>query len=529
MKNLFLIFLLVVFFIETNAQQTKSEVVWGPLQKESRKSNFDAVIGYDASGIYITKVTRTRTYEVSEVSVVRYDSKMKPSKAVTLNLTFQNKDLVYEFAIQLNGVIYIYSSFENHKLNKKFLFVQSLNKNTLQVNQDLKKIAEIGLVGKGQNNSGYFGSSISTDSTKLLVYYSLPYVKGSNDKFGVSVFDNNMTPLWNQIFELPYRDELFEVVDYEIDNNGDFYLLSRVYPEKRKGFTRAGQKYKYVILTFFDKGEKSMEYPVDVEGKFINEMNIAISEQNDIICAGFYSTSVNNNITGSFFLKINNKSNSIVEKKFNPFGIDFLTQDLTDRQEKKVKKKAEKGKDIAMFEYDLRDLIIKSDGGIVLIGEQYYVNVYTTTYTTANGGMHTTTNYEYHYNDIIVVNIKPSGDLEWAEKIPKRQVSTNDHGYYSSFTLAVVGSKLFFVYNDNPKNLKYKNDGVLYSAFLKGTTAFLVSVDGQGRQERYSLFGLNPSEIIILPKYGTQISEDELIMFGKSGKKQKFAKVKILD
>jgi len=77
----------------------------------------------------------------------------------------------------------------------------------------------------------------------------------------------------------------------------------------------------------------------------------------------------------------------------------------------------------------------------------------TTTSTDANGGTRTTTVYYYYYNDIIVININPGGETEWTKKIAKRQPSSNDGGFFSSYSLSIVKDKMYFVFNDSPKNL----------------------------------------------------------------------------
>ena len=138
------------------------------------------------------------------------------------------------------------------------------------------------------------------------------------------------------------------------------------------------------------------------------------------------------NVDGTYWLKIDPKTQEIISQNFKEFDIDFITQNMKKRQEKKAKRKEAKGKEVELFSYDLDEIIFDNSGGAVLIGEQYFIT--TSTSTDSNGRTRTT--YRYHYNDIIVVKISSDGNIDWAEKIPKVQVSTNDGGVEEIVQLA---------------------------------------------------------------------------------------------
>ena len=139
----------------------------------------------------------------------------------------------------------------------------------------------------------------------------------------------------------------------------------------------------------------------------------------------------------------------------------------------------------------------------------------------------TRTTYRYHYNDIIVVKVLEDGSIEWAEKIPKVQISTNDSGFYSSYNLSVVRDKLYFVFNDNPKNLTNQGDGKLKNYLLnKESLVVLVTMNQKGEQVKEALFDAREAEVYIRPKVGKQTGFSETILFGQKKKKQRLAKVK---
>lgn len=521
MKQL-LVSIFIMSCVTLFAQSSKVKVLEGAEFKESKKERFEGIISTDKTGYYAIRTKKSKTF------LEHYDQKLNKTLFTELNLKEGKKDKVYEFVVDTEEKIYLFSSFRNQKLKKKFLFSQSVNKKTLQVNSDLKKVAEIDYSSRNRYKSGTFSHELSDDKSKVLIYYTVPVGKNEPSKKGLHVLNDQMKQLWAKNVKMP-ADAGFGLKDFKIDNDGNVHLLGIVYEngtskEKRKG----KPNYHYEIISYYSQGKKVKKYPVKVQGKFLRDMQIAIGTNNNIICAGFYSSKGTFSISGTFFLKINRNSKKIVTQNFKEFGIDFITQNMTVRQEKKTKKKKAKGKNVELYEYDLDDLIIKPDGGVYLVGEQFFVKVVQHTSTDSNGNTRTTTSYHYYYNDIIVVNFSPSGKIEWTEKILKKQHTVNDGGFYSSYVTCVQGDKMFFVFNDNVKNLQ-ENDKNKYAYFTKSkktSTLVMVEVSNKGQQKKEVIFAARSYPILARPLLSSQVSEDEVILLGQRKKVNKLTKLK---
>lgn len=140
-------------------------------------------------------------------------------------------------------------------------------------------------------------------------------------------------------------------------------------------------------------------------------------------------------------------------------------------------------------------------------------------------GKTTSTIYTYHYNNIIIVNIDNSGKIDWAQTISKRQVSSSDFGYYSSFALAVTDNKLRFIYNDSRENLKPKKQGYIknYTFRDKDGIVTLATIDKDGKITLEALINDADIEVGIRPKVCDQINDHEILLFGEKRKKDQFA------
>jgi hypothetical protein len=255
-------------------------------------------------------------------------------------------------------------------------------------------------------------------------------------------------------------------------------------------------------------------------------MQIGISPKGNILCGGFYSDQGLYSINGSYFLVYDSDTKELLKESTKEFGIDFVTEGMTDRQEKKTKKKENKGKDAEMYEYDLDNFIMREDGGGVLVAEQYWVKVVTTTSTDSQGHTHTHTTYHYYFNNIIVISIDPDGEIEWTQKIIKTQHTVNESGYYSSYAMAIVNDKLYFIFNDHPKNLLYTKGARVYSYNRKHNMVSIVEIDGNGNKNKGILIAEDDLETISVPRISEQVSKDELILYSMKKKYNQFIKLK---
>jgi hypothetical protein len=520
-KNLLASILFITSVFPTNAQELSFSLKWGKELEASRRSSLNDVVGHDATGIYTVKGEVNAFGRNAEYTLEHYDKNFALTKSFDLNL--ESGDLKGEVnnILHIKNRLYMFYSYSDKKTKKNTLFVKEIDKASLKPKTETKEIGEIDFTGKRKKNSGSFFYRVSRDSSKILVVYSLPYDEDQPAKFGFHVLDHQLNSIWEKQVTLPYQDELFDIKSFRIDNIGNAYLLGLVYKEKRKDKRRGLPNYSYEVIACRDKGSTLVQYPVALKKRFITDMQIEILDNQNIICAGFYSEIGKMSIGGTYFISIDAATKEIKTESLRDFGIDFITQNLSERQERKAKRKEEQGNQVELYEYDLDKLLVGKDGSAILVGEQYFFNVVTST-RMINGVMSMYTTTHYYYNDIIAVKIDPNGEIEWTQKIPKTQHTLEDGGFYSSYALAIVKGKICFIFNDNPKNIGVKESK---SANYRPTKSVgvIVSLDQKGNVTKQAIFGSADSEVIMRPKVCEQISNQEVILFGQRKKNQQFA------
>jgi len=515
--------LLLLSFSLASGQALEPKVIWGKEFSASKRSSLNDIIGYDATGIYAIK--EKLGFSSMKYTLEHYDHQFVPTKSFDLILEEDGKDCMLERVLQLRGKLYLFSSFANSKTKKKVLSVQQIDKATLEPQTTKTKIAEIDFSGESKSNSGEFNIRTSRDSSKVLVTYKLPYEKNDPEGFGFHVLTDELVPLWNREVRVPFENELFDIEGIKADNDGNVYLLGLIYQDKRRSKRRGEPNYKYQVFAYLDKGKTTKEYPISLEDRFITDMQLEIMNNKNLICAGFYSEKGTYSIRGTYFLTVDAKTKEIKTKSFKEFGIDFIIANMSEAAAERTKKKEERGVENELYDYDLDKLLVGKDGSAILIGEQYFVK--TVTYSRmVNGIMQTGYTNHYYYNDIIVIKIDPKGQIQWAEKIAKKQHTIEDGGFYSSYAMGIVKGKLCFIFNDNPKNLGYTGVGKVFN--FKGgeqSVVTIVTIDQSGKQDRKPLFSFADTEVITRPKVCEQITSNDIILFGQRKKTQQFARV----
>lgn len=530
MKRIILIIMVVII---TNLQligQSKSKAIdlkWGAEFEESSSITLDEIVGYDNTGFYAVK--RKGSINPHLFSIDHFNNELNRTKYLDLVLkdSKEKREREPSFVIHMNNTLYLFSVYFDKREAKNTLFVQTIDKSSFKINNDLRIIMEVIDSDKDlKYHDTPFQYKLSENKSKLLIYKDLPFLKGVNEKFAYQVFDNKMQMLWKKNIECPGKEDLYDVERVTVDNNGNLYLLGVVYNDNRVNSKKGFPNYKYSIHCYTENGSSIKDYPVQIAAKFITDLQFLVTKELDIVCAGFYSNEGTVSIKGTYYLKIDGESKEILISKTKEFGLDFITQNMSEKKAQKTKMEANKGKDVELYKFDLKNLVLREDGGIVMIGEQFYIFVMTQ-YNSSGASSFTT---YYNYNDIIVVNINPDGNIDWAKKIPKHQISKNDLGIYSSFSQAIVEDKLYFIFNDNPKNLipDKSNPSKIYNYDRSNqkSVVVLVEVDLDGKSKKELLFTTKEATVDVLPKVCQQIKSDELIIFGQWRKFQRFAKLK---
>ncbi len=560
MKNIrlgFMLFLSGLFFI-TKAQQVANEdnrtpatMAWSEEYQEPANTEIQKIIATEGGGFYTLRLHQGGLIGGGKQKPIieYYNSRMKLVRSKELDLDYKGKERHLKDVVMVGGRLWMLSFFYNEKHEKTYLFAQEVNKNSLNLLKDIVKIGEQDETNREKQD--VFSLAQSRDSSKIVIFNRQPNSK-DGQSFSLSVYDADFTELWAKEAKLPYGKKNFGVEDYQVDNKGNVYLMGIIYSEGVNRKERRGKAtYQYDIVAYLrDSTLDVQEYKITMKDKFITDLTFRVADDGEIVCAGFYSEKDAKGMKGSCFFKINPRTKDMTSISTREFDFNFVTANLSERSKMQAKAATEKGdkeREPELFDYSLDKLIMRSDGGVILIAEQYYVeerllnnspfgyspygyNAWSTPYYSSwydpYGYRYNRNNrradYYYNYNDIIVVNIQPDGEIASTTRIPKRQVSVNDGGTYSSYTMSIVADKLYFAYNENPKNLDPNRSKTVAETPDKYSIVTLAEVARDGSLKRYPMFSNKDKGVVTRPKICRQVGRRDMAVYGESGRTYRF-------
>lgn len=513
--------LLLVGHSYGQSRTNRASVEWGPELSTAKEGAFLGVVGSTDDHVYMTVAVKR------DLFLRKMDTRYRTVYQKSLALKDGKDTHELEHIEVLDDRIVVFTSLLNKSAKTYGLYYQVYGESNLAPMGRRVRLAEMDIERK--RNTGGFEVLVSPDRSKVLVHQHLPNVKVGRERFRLKVFDADMNPLWDRELDLPYEDSEFAVERLSVDNEGAVMLIGRKYAEKRtaKELRKDGlSTFTYHVITYRNNGSEGVDHPIEVKDKFIQDLQLQVGHDNDIICGGFYGLR-SGVISGAFFMRLERGTMRVVHSSFKEFDRDFITSFMTEKEEKRATRQAErKDQELEMPSFQLREIVRRDDGGSVLVGEQYKYFAVTTCTTTGNGGRTCTTTHHYHYDDIIVVNIDPSGNIQWAAKVPKRQQTVNDGGRFSSYAMVVKQSEIHLLFNDNGKNLMLApGDKVEMFKYDKNMLVTLVTINQDGAVKREALFPQDKREVIIRPKHAVQLSDDNLFIYAEWKKMHRFGKL----
>jgi hypothetical protein len=170
-------------------------------------------------------------------------------------------------------------------------------------------------------------------------------------------------------------------------------------------------------------------------GKAGGRAKLVETKDGAIIVAGYYYETLENLkariYNGIFSIKVDRDGN-IIYKTVYEFPSQYLTQRENDS---KGKKKLPNGYDLYLY-----DVLLDSDGGLSIIGENFHYFI-------------RREHSIFFHEEIFITRIDANGKISWMKKIPKRQ--KGHHPFRDmSFEILPDNRHNYFLYVDNVKNLE---------------------------------------------------------------------------
>lgn len=485
-------------------------VQWGTENKLKGRTNIKRIFG-ETSQHFNTVRIQQRGFNEAQAIVETYSSEtlelLEKSEIDLTEAQAKNEDL--ENIIQLGERFFVLYTKTDTKKNTFQAYGAPVTKGQVQ-HEQAQLLAEMTYVRSSVK--GTFDFILSENNKELMVIASPAYSKYSREKFEMILVNDSLQPVWKKAIELPYIDQDFKIIDELVDEEGNVFLLTSYKDIRDQMSAGSGLADRYMVMLFNREQNKIKEFDLRLKEKWINGLTLNLTQDGQLMVGGFYSKTRDYSMAGTFFLAIDVERLQIANKSLNPFPREFLLQVLSEKQ-------IEKGKELEDYYFD--HFVLADDGSAYFTAEQYYVR--TTSIMDQNGQENYT--YTYYYNDIVVVKINPDAQVQWVQRIPKRQATTNDRGYYSSYLVAPVDDGIKILFNDHPKNFlaSEASDKPKTMSNPQRSITAVASISSNGQLSFKPLFDAQDQGTILRPKLTSKLPNGKLLLYTQKGKTYRFA------
>jgi|AntRauTorckE5430_2_1112549.scaffolds.fasta_scaffold02679_1 hypothetical protein len=474
MIKYFFSFLIVISFLQVTAQDI--------LMSEEQPMRTDCV--YEIIGKIGNKVLLFKD-EANEFTVQIYDDKMESVKESKLDvgrsylkfigITATSKDFTVIYSHKDKGDTYL-------KANKYNSQLKLLDTTTISI-FERRSFAPIFTMAKSQNKQ-----------------YVLMYNIEKEKILETIVFDTRkMEKVWEHTFAPKDYYHRRDFIGFLVDNHGGGHLIVERDNEKSKKASNRFEFYSFDKNMVVEDGYLMMMSEYLWYDVYFDYDNL----HNKIVAGGLFANDFQTKTEGYFYLNINPKNTNDFVLTYQPFEPGFIQEVLG--KEKPTKKDG-------FSEVDIREIVLRRDGGILLITERnrMYVRQTNTMAATYSSRDVSATQTDYYYDDLLVFSIHPTGQLHWKDILHKKQYSQDDNAMYSSYFLLKTRSNLRFLYND-----EIKQEGIV--------NEYIVA--GEGIPDRKNIMNTQGVKLMLVMKNAVQVSADEVIIPSERRRQLKLVKL----
>ncbi|MFN8290479.1 MAG: hypothetical protein U0U70_09490 [Chitinophagaceae bacterium] len=545
-------------FILNSAFSQSANVTWGD-EFKLRKGSTDLSVFYtDNTGIYLKEShSALKSYFVIGATLRESASLVKLDKTLTevYNNDFSKelKGKEFESFYFIKDKLYLLASDYSNKEKTITLFAALVDKSTGELSGDWVELTN--WVKNDKKEDVQFKADYNADSSRMVLVSTI--LGREKNNFEIRQFDINLRSLGKPVFITnEFEQKLYTLEDVVYAYNDNIVLVGREYEyqEGKKKKSKYLDFRNYNIRIYNDNGKMIKELNTTINGKWLISTRVEQTPSRELVLAGFYSNTKRGKTNGLMVQRVNPATGETIstsDKELNTSMIvaaDDDNDDGDDDESRKERKEREKFEKIQNEEdgfskyYRFRKFITATDGGIVILAEEYESYRYTNSeYVTsrAGSGYWRTNEYQvYECGDIMMSKMEAaSGNISWLYVVPKLQrevinigfngngVSIADNSYfwsrfnwpfYAGIGVLPGNNTLTIVFNDNKANKDVLQLGqkVKRVSYFGKSDCFGITLNtGTGKYTRSLLFS-NKDVPTAMPRLSSVLGRD-MYLVGK--------------
>jgi|TARA_R110000737_G_scaffold351247_1_gene392863 hypothetical protein len=434
----------VLFLLLSNSLWSQMDIKQGDWDTPATKGTHQGFVMSDSNFVYSIDYQNNTFRNEQRLTASLYDKKTLKFHS-SFDIIPEKKEgydlnLTQIFSVNQSIVLVIVENKKDRSNEKRIILQRILPNGTKE-----KEIIADTLPSQ-QNVNEDFQVIVDQNETGFVICTNYPVSLEENQKLKITAFNSDLTQKWRKTVEFPNKEKQYIFTDWRYDGGTKVFFLSRHIIDMYQidmEFSPLNQNTYFLWGYDFSK-DKLKEIELSLNQRFIHKITIE-KDKDRWLVAGIFANDKNFQSDGVFNL-ILDSSWSVISHRLHNFNYE---ENLAFSKQSNARKADKKNKTI-----QIKSIERFENGEFALIGEEYFKEI-----EEPNDGRMTTTNFTeiFHYVNISVYWFDSIGMIKGVYIIPKNQISINDQGVYSSYTLAKNKKDLFFFYNDNPKNLSGQN------------------------------------------------------------------------
>jgi hypothetical protein len=484
-----------VFIFCSNAFAQKIEYSAEPI--DNYDFNYMSIAGFNDSGFFLLQSNmpfdeeRDRLGFKSRKYKISYFTSQLQQKW-TNEFDKGDEDSRIETIGVINGKVVIIKTKFKANENKLNVLLSRLNQNGQEVKEPLS-ISEISFEDGSKLDKVKFISSLHHTMFGLI---QVEKKENKTQVLNCIVMDTTMKPIHTIRFDIPYEEKNFYFTNWLLTDEGDFILLGYLNTKEKSVDKKRWDAYKLFVAKHNYNQVK--EFAVNTPNiVFSGDDMVYDALHNKVMLAGFYLDKFNYT-SGIMYGGVKLSTEDTLEIKKQSIAEGYKA--------KLLYTKNNDYKAIELDNYTIEKIILRNDGGAVLVAEASYVSDYsyydyfTQSYIRQS---------EFHFENVMVLSLNADGTIDWDAILRKDQASINDEGRYSSFCLARAENKISLFYN---------------TSIERTNRVAVFSVTNTGEADEKDFISAE-EKILLIPDAARQITSNEIIVPCWSRRKLLLAKI----
>lgn len=493
MKKTYLV-LLICCMLASSVAVTAQRITYSePDREDARSMNFE-VLGKLNGNLLIYKSYR----DFRHISV--YDNDMKLVRKSKLNY-LQDRITATEFLVYPE---FMYMIYQYQRKNVVYCMAVKLDANGEKMAEPIQLDTTAGVTS---SNTKIYSLLASEDKQRVMVFK----INSKNEKMHMlttCLFDKDLNLLKRTRIgvEMPQRNDF--LTEFSLDNEGNMACI-------RASGTSQNDNINKVTLLIKKASADDIATKVDlpIKGIYLDDIRIKVDNLNrHYIITSYFSKQRRGNIEGLYYFLWDKDNERPITTASTTFSDEFRSDA---RGEGNLK--------AAFNDFFLKDIILRRDGGFIVISEAAYSSTRGNTlnrwdylygspywspmdyyswnsplgyYPWWRGSGLNTGLTRYYADNVTVISFDRNGNMEWSNVIRKSQYDDNNDNYIG-YGMINMGDKLNFIFN-----VLERRDNILTDQ----------SIAPNGQINRNPTFKSLDRGYVFMPRHAKQIGARQVIV-----------------